>query len=80
LDSFVDYDGYCISSKGFLSTVVDKMNSMKRQKDRTLKDELLRTVGARYVTGEQCRNNSRNNKRLTKAKIAPSCGCDCGWK
>ena len=38
------------------------MNSMKRQKDRTLKDELPRLVGAQYVTGEQWRNNSRENE------------------
>ena len=37
------------------------MNSMKRQKDRTLKDELPRLVGARYATGDQWRNNSRKN-------------------
>ena len=35
------------------------MNSMKRQKDRTLKDELPRWVGAQYATGDQWRNNSR---------------------
>ena len=33
--------------------------SMKRQKDRTLKDELPRSVGAQYATGDQWRNNSR---------------------
>ena len=38
------------------------MNSMKRQKDRTLKDELPRSVGAQYVTGNQWRNNSRKNE------------------
>ena len=38
------------------------MNSMKRQKDRTLKDELPRLVGAQYVTGEQWRNNSRKKE------------------
>ena len=38
------------------------MNSMKRQKDRTLKDELPRSVGAQYATGDQGRNNSRNNE------------------
>ena len=37
------------------------MNSMKRQKDRTLKDELPRLVGAQYATGDQWRNNSRKN-------------------
>ena len=37
-------------------------NSMKRQKDRTLKDELSRSVGAQYATGDQWRNNSRKNE------------------
>ena len=40
------------------------MNSMKRQKDRTLKDELLRSVGAQYATGDQWRNNSRKNEEM----------------
>ena len=40
------------------------MNSMKRQKDRTLKDELPRSVGAQYATGDQCRNNSRMNEGM----------------
>ena len=40
------------------------MNSMKRQKDRTLKDELLRSVGAQYATGNQWRNNSRKNEGM----------------
>ena len=39
-------------------------NSMKRQKDRTLKDELPRSVGAQYVTGDQWRNNSRKNEGM----------------
>ena len=38
------------------------MNSMKRQKDRTLKDELPMLVGAQYATGDQWRNNSRKNE------------------
>ena len=38
------------------------MNTMKRQKDRTLKDELPRWVGAQYATGEEWRNNSRKNE------------------
>ena len=38
------------------------MNSMKRQKDRTLKDELPRSEGAQYATGDQWRNNSRKNE------------------
>ena len=38
------------------------MNSMKRQNDGTLKDELPRSVGAQYATGDQWRNNSRKNE------------------
>ena len=38
------------------------MNSMKRQKDRTLKDELPRSVGAQYATGEEWRDNTRKNE------------------
>ena len=40
------------------------MNSMKRQKDRTLKDELPRSVGAQYATGEQWRNKFRKNEEM----------------
>ena len=40
------------------------MNSMKRQKDRTLKDELPRSMGAKYATGDQWRNNSRKNEEM----------------
>ena len=40
------------------------MNSMKRQKDMTLKDELPRWVGAQYSTGDQWRNNSRKNEEM----------------
>ena len=40
------------------------MNSMKRQKDITLKDELPRSVGVQYATGDQWRNNSRNNEEM----------------
>ena len=38
------------------------MNSMKSQKNRTLKDDLPRLVGAQYGTGEEWRNNSRKNE------------------
>ena len=38
------------------------MNSMKKQKDRTLKDELPRLGSAQYATGEDCRNSSRKNE------------------
>ena len=37
---------------------------MKRQNDRTLKEELTRSVGAQYATGDQWRNNSRKNERM----------------
>ena len=40
------------------------MNSMKRQKDRTLKDECPRYVGVQYATGDQWRNNSRKNEGM----------------
>ena len=40
------------------------MNGMKRHKDRTLKDELPRSVGAQYATGDQWRNNSRKNEEM----------------
>ena len=40
------------------------MNSMKRQKDRTLKDELPRSEGAQYATGDQWRANSRKNEEM----------------
>ena len=44
------------------SCLKNPMNSMKTQKDRTLRDELLRSVGAQYATGDQWRNNSRKNE------------------
>ena len=40
------------------------MNSMKRQKDRTLKDELPRSVGTQYATGDQWKNNSRKSEEM----------------
>ena len=40
------------------------MNSMKRQKDRTLKGELPRSVGTQCATGDQWRNNSRKNDKM----------------
>ena len=43
------------------------MNSVKRQKDMTLKDELTRSVGAQYATREEQRNSSRKNEE-TKPK------------
>ena len=44
------------------------MNSMKRQKDMTLKDELPRFVGVQYATGEEWGNNSRKNEQ-TEPKL-----------
>ena len=44
------------------SCLENPMNSMKRQKDRILKDELPRSVDVQYATGDQWRNNSRKNK------------------
>ena len=48
------------------------MNSMKRQKVMTLKDELPRSVGAQNATGDQWRNNSKKNEETeTKQKQHP---------
>ena len=44
------------------SCLENPLNSMKRQKDRILKDELPRSVGAQYATGDQWRNNSRKKE------------------
>ena len=46
------------------SCLENHMNSMKRQKDKTLKDELPRLVGPQYATGDQWRNNSRKNEEM----------------
>ena len=46
------------------SCLENPMNSMKRQKDRKLKHELPRSVGAQYATGDQWRNNSRKNEGM----------------
>ena len=44
------------------SCLKNPMNCMKRQKDKTMKDELPRSVGAQYATGDQWRNNSKKNE------------------
>ena len=44
------------------------MNSMKRQKDMTLKDELPKSGGAQYTTGEEWRNNSRKNEEQSQSE------------
>ena len=46
------------------SCLENPMNTMKRQKDRTLKYELTRSVGAQYATGDQWRNNFRKNEEM----------------
>ena len=46
------------------SCLENPMNSMKRQKYRTLKDELFRLVGAQYDTADEWRNNSRKNEEM----------------
>ena len=46
------------------SCLENPMNSMKRQKDKPLKDEFPRSVGAEYATGDQWRNNSRQNEGM----------------
>ena len=50
------------------SCLENPMNSMKRQKDRTLEDELPRLVGVQYATGDQWRNNSRENEEMSQSK------------
>ena len=46
------------------SCLENPMKSIKKQKDRTLKDKLPRSVGAQYATGDQWRNNSRKNEGM----------------
>ena len=50
------------------SCLENPMNSMKRQKERTLKEELPRMVGAQYATGDQWRNNTRKNEETEPKK------------
>ena len=54
------------------SCLENPMNSMKKQKDRTLKDELPRLVGTQYATGDQWRNNFKKNEEMeSKQKQHP---------
>ena len=53
------------------SCLENPKNSMKRQKKRTLKDELPRLVGAQYATGDQWRNNSRKNEETEPKQKQP---------
>ena len=70
--SFIELDKavvHVISLVSFLcfslqySCLENPTNSMKRQNDMTLKDEIPRSVDAQYATGEEWRNNSRNNEK-----------------
>ena len=53
------------------SCLENPTNSMKRQKDTTLKDELPRSVGAQYATGDQWKNNSRKHEGWSQQKQHP---------
>ena len=53
------------------SCIENPMNSMKRQKDRILKDELLRSVGIQYATGDLWSTNSRKNEETEPKKKHP---------
>ena len=50
------------------SCLENPINGMKRQKERTLKDELPMLVGTQYTTGDQWRNNYRKNNRWSQSK------------
>ena len=59
------------------SCLENPMNSVKRQNDRILKEELPKSVGTQYATGDQWRNNSRKNEGMEpKQRTTASCGCD----
>ena len=60
---------------GLQSCLENPMNSMKRQNDRILKEELPRSVGAQYATRDQWRNNSRQNEGM-EPEQKQCCGCD----
>ena len=53
------------------SCLENPMNSMKRQKDMTLKEELLRSVGAQYAPGDKWRNNFRKNEDIEPKQKHP---------
>ena len=61
------------------SCLENPINSVKRQKDKTLKDELPRSVGAQYDTREKWRNNSRKNEEMEpKQQQHPVMDVTCG--
>ena len=53
------------------SCLENPMNSMRRQNDRILKEELPWSVGAQYATGDQWRNNSRKNEEMKPKQKQP---------
>ena len=56
---------YAVIKRGRKSLrIIKLLNSMKRQNDRILKEELSRSVGAQCATGDHWRNNSRKNERM----------------
>ena len=57
------------------SCLENPMNSRKRQKDRILKEELPRSLGTQYATGDQWRNNSRKNEGMKPKQKQ----CRCDW-
>ena len=59
------------------SCLENPMNSMKRQNDRILKEELPRWVGAKYATEISGEITPERMKDGAKAKPTSSCGCDC---
>ena len=58
------------------SCLENPMNSMKRQNDRILKEELRRSVGAQYATGDRGEITPERMKEWSQRKNVPSCGCD----
>ena len=72
LSSFIHKDGEGNGAPLQYSCLENPMDSMKRPKDRTMKDELPRLVGAQHATGDQWRNNTRKNEEMeSKQKQHP---------
>ena len=61
------------------SCLENPMNSLKRQKDRPLKDELPRSVGAQYATEIDGELTPERMKRQSQSKNNSQSGCDCWW-
>lgn len=60
-----------------ICSTLQHMNSMKRQKHMTQKDELLRSVATQYATAEEWTNNSIKIEEAELKEKQHSCGCDC---